>query len=263
MAEQTIAKILGKAVFDADVGIEVEMEGKTEFMPTEKYWRYEHDGSLRGYAVEYVMFPPLKRDAATKALDYLKEHLKEHAAPVYSERAGVHVHVNMQEYTTKNLFSFALLYYCFEKVLVRYCGSNREGNHFCLRLCDADYIVDTLYDVMNGSGLGCLNDEDMRYSSLNFCSLFKYGTLEFRAMETQPDLSKIEEWVDMLLALRKFSSELEKYSDIPELISSYGPTGLAKRIFGEELFALLNYEDFDSDVMHCMRPIQQLLYIKA
>lgn len=263
MSSKTIAQLFDFHPIDADVGIEIEMEGNTDFPSTGKYWNLERDGSLRGFSAEYVMIP-LARKEVDEAITHLQTCLKNNCVKIqYSERAGVHVHVNMLNYTLKNVFTLALLYYCFERVLVRYCGPNREGNHFCLRICDADYVVDSLQLAMKDGVIRYMNDEDMRYASLNFCSMFKYGTLEFRAMETQPDLSKILEWTDMLLALREFATGIEQYSEIPELISAHGPTGFAKRVFGEELFALLNYPEFDNDVMHSMRPIQHLLYMKG
>ena len=53
---------------DGDVGIEIEVEGRR--LPiTEKYWRMEKDGSLRGPEnMEYVLDRPMSLKDAKKAL---------------------------------------------------------------------------------------------------------------------------------------------------------------------------------------------------
>lgn len=198
-----------------------------------------------------------------KKLTYLMEKVEEsNCAPKYSERAGVHVHVNVQELTTKQVLTMAMVYYCLENPLVKYCGDNREGNHFCLRLKDADFVVNLLEHTMVEKNLRYLHNEDIRYASLNFCSLFNYGSLEFRAMETQPDFSKILEWCQMLVAIRDYAVALGSSDQIPFDISAYSPSGWARRILGDKLFGLINHPEFDQDVMRSMRPIQHLLYMK-
>ena len=264
MANHKVAELLGLRNTKGDVGIEIEMEGKSRF-PYEisKWWKAEEDNSLRGYSVEYVMKKPMPLDLVGDALDLLKEEIQLHGSkPVYSERAGVHVHVNVQDLTMDQVFCTAMVYYCLEKALVRYCGENREGNHFCLRVQDADYVLDVIESALIHRNLRFLDTEDIRYASLNFCSLFKYGSIEFRAMETRPDFSKIKEWASMLVAIRNYARELEDYERIPAELSGSGPTGWARQILGDELFNLINYPEFDRDVMRCMRPIQHLFHMK-
>lgn len=259
----SVAEVLGLQQVKGDVGIEIEIEGKNPFPAVRDYWRSEHDGSLRGYSMEYVMRNPSNIKDVKKKVEYLKDKIdREGSKPVFSERAGVHAHVNVQHMTPNQVITMAMVYYCMETPLVRYCGENREGNHFCLRLQDADYVVDVLETTLRERNLRYLDSEDIRYASLNFCSLFKYGSIEFRAMETQPDFSKIVEWAEMLVRIRDYACKLESLSSIPFEISASGPTGWAKGILGEELFKLVNSPDFDMQVMRCMRPLQHLFYLK-
>lgn len=261
MAKEKIVDLLGLRACDGDVGVEIEMEGKNRFpYEIDKYWKAEEDGSLRGHSVEYVMRKPLPIDKVDEALEYLKEVLvAAKSKPVYSERAGVHVHVNVQQLTLHQTLTMAFVYYCLEYAMVRYCGENREGNHFCLRAFDAEGVIHTLENVLIENNARYLDDEEIRYASLNFCSLFKYGSLEFRAMETQPDFSKISEWSHMLVKLRDYAAKNEEV-DILFEISSQGPTGWARSIFGEELFKHINFDGFDRSVMRCMRPVQHLFH---
>lgn len=258
-----IGQIFGFNVYKGDVGIEIEMEGHKRFpQEFEKIWRSEDDGSLRGHSIEYVMKRPVPIDKVGISLDYLKEAIEAYGSkPKYSERAGVHVHVNVQDMNMEEVFNMALIYYCLETALVRYCGSNREGNHFCLRVQDAEGVLDCLEEAMRTKNLRNFDDENIRYASLNFCSLSKYGSIEFRAMETQPDFSKIKEWANMLYRIREYAKDKGKRSQILFNISSEGPTGWASEILGEELFKEINYPDFDRDVIRCMRPLQHLFFI--
>lgn len=249
---------------EGEVGVEIEMEGENEFPyrgNLEKYWRATEDGSLRGYSAEYVMKQPLELKDVPEALDILSKAIeRKGTSPVYSERAGVHVHVNMQQCSVTQVYAMAFTYYCLEHALTRFCGENREGNHFCLRLKDASYTEVLLRESMRVRNFRVLMDDNIRYSALNWCSLAKYGSLEFRSMETMPDLSKIYDWCDMLLRIKRYAMDINEYSEIPMHISGEGPTFWAKNILGERLFNLIDFPDFDNMVYECMRPIQPLFY---
>ena len=265
MADHNIRQLLDLRSCKGDVGIEIEVEAlrRLPTMPDDSEWRSETDNSLRGYSMEYVLRKPIKIEKVGKSIENLREYVAlAKSSPKYSERAGVHIHVNVQEMTSNQVFTMAMVYYCMESSLVRFCGPDREGNHFCLRLEDADYVVDVLESALRNRNLRYLDSEDIRYASLNFCSLFRYGSLEFRAMETTPNFDKVEEWAKILVAIRNYACKLESFDQIPARISGQGPTGWAKEVLGDELFALINEPDFDQRVMRCMRPIQHLFYMK-
>lgn len=265
MSNHPIRELLDLRRCKGDVGIEIEVEAlrRLPTMAEDSEWRSETDGSLRGYSMEYVLRKPCPIGKVEKYIDNLKELIAlQGSKPQYSERAGVHVHVNVQEMTTNQVLTMAMVYYCMEASLVRYCGPDREGNHFCLRVQDADYVIDVIEQALRNRNLRYLDSEDIRYASLNFCALFRYGSLEFRAMETNPEFSKIAEWAKMLVAIRDYSLKLNSFEEIPFKISAQGPTGWAKEVLGDELFALINEPDFDQGVMRCMRPIQHLFYMK-
>lgn len=258
----TICELLDLKTCKGDVGIEVEMEGLTPFpYDISKWWRAEADGSLRGHSVEYVMKRPAPINGVGPALELLKAEITAGGgSPIYSERAGVHVHLNVQKLTVKQVFATALTYYCMERSLVRFCGDNREGNHFCLRVQDAEYVLRLLENAITRDSLSYLDNEDIRYASLNFCSLFKYGSLEFRSLETQPDFAKIEDWAKIVVAIRDYAMKVDNLYEIPVEISSLGPTGWVRSVLGDDLFNVINYDELDVHVLSCMRNVQHLLY---
>lgn len=266
MAERNIAELLKLNTVPGDLGIEIEIEGESYFpeegdIPESMNWRAEADGSLRGYSMEYIIRKPIKHDEVEKHLELLRDLWKAHkCTPKYSFRAGVHVHVNVQRMTINQLLTFACLYYCLEHALVRYCGSNREGNLFCLRAEDAEYALVALETAVGFGDLHQLGTDNIRYSSLNLRAVPQYGSVEFRAMETQPDLSKIKEWCAMLIAIRDAAIATTNRRDIPYEISFKGPEQWASDILGADLFKLIAYDTINRDIMRGMRMCQHLLY---
>ena len=131
----TVRDEYGFSVSKGEIGIEIEMEGDKEFPNAPTNWHATSDGSLRGHSVEYISDGPIQ-------LNYLKEHLqtlknaieKAKVKVSASFRAGVHVHINVREFTIEEVVNFALLYYIFDHAFAKYCGPNREGNLFCLRI---------------------------------------------------------------------------------------------------------------------------------
>ena len=165
---------------DGDIGLEIEMEGRSippkDFTPPE--WRKEVDASLRGESAEYVLRKPLPLPGVMKALQKLQAVFNACGTefiPTY--RAGIHVHINVQDLTPVQLVTFICSYFMLEEVLLRYCDKSRLGNHFCLRMSDASYALDELVKFIELQDLDPLNSENLRYASLNITSLFKYGSL--------------------------------------------------------------------------------------
>jgi hypothetical protein len=260
-----ILDLIGVNSVKGDVGIEIEMEGNVPFPREDALvgtnWRSEADGSLRGHSVEYIVDKPVFVNEVGETLKSLQTVLKRHKTkPVYSFRAGVHVHVNVQKLTMYQLGTLAALYYCVEHSLVKFCGNRREGNLFCLRNEDAEYSLFQLQRALSTGDISYLATDDIRYSSMNLRAVTRYGSVEFRAMETQPDLTKIEEWCHILVKLRDAAVQIEDRSDIPYQMSFKGPENWLYDILGESLFKLVNYEGINKDIMRGMRSCQILMY---
>lgn len=254
-----IRELLELKAVPGDVGIEIEMEGDNFFPVGPTNWRAETDGSLRGHAMEYVMVHPVKVENVQAYLDKLLEAVtKANVSIKHSERAGVHVHVNVQELTTAQMVTMASIYYCLEEILVDFCGPNRVGNHFCLRLKDAEFPIFGLEEARITGNIYSL-EQDTRYASMNFLALFKYGTLEFRAMETTPDLSKISDWAKMLCAIRDYALKTD-IEEIPAQISGHSPIAWVKMVLGEDLATLLIDDTTETKVMEGLRRIQTVIY---
>ena len=259
-----IRELFGLSQTAGDVGIEIEMEGSNHFPTGDRLpraWRAESDGSLRGSSIEYILKRPINIDSVGNSLAALRKSLADYNTRVNkSFRAGVHVHVNVQELTFQQVVNFAVLYYIFESTLVKYCGSQREGNHFCLRLKDAEYPLYLLETALDNEDYYLMRTQDIRYASLNFNSMYNFGSLEFRAMETMPDMSKIEDWAKILCKLRDYACSIPNLQDVANTVSMAGPEFLLQTIVGERLFEKLNHKHLNHEAVESLRLCQDLIY---
>lgn len=218
---------------EGDLGVEIEVEGHN--LPDAKhYWKRDYDGSLRGECTEYVLRKAMTLPEVKKALISLNKAYKDNKTKVNdSVRAGVHIHVNVQHLTVVQLFNFMTTYIILEDLLVRYCGEYREGNLFCLRIKDADYLLYTLEKVARDKTFHKLNNDVLRYSSMNVVSLAKYGSLEFRAMRGSRDLKLIGRWAEILLKLRNRAITFSNPKEIVELVNEHGSESFLKAFLGD------------------------------
>lgn len=251
-------------VTDREVGIEVEMEG--ENLPTGTPitgWRQESDGSLRGNSCEFVLARPVHRDQVKRSLNILHKALKGSGAKLAkTDRCGVHVHVNVQDLEFQQLINFVLLYLAFEEILVKYCGEDREGNLFCLRATDADYILAELLKSKKKSTLSNISNDTFRYASVNLAALAKYGSVEFRSLKTPDDVNSIDDWVSLLLAVKDFSLTFNDSKEIVEGFSRNGEIPFAKKVFGS-LFTKIKCDNFGEMLRNGVRRIQDIAYAET
>lgn len=262
---KTVAEwFCGGQSIEGEVGIEVELEGEQlpQTIPKlssqlKKYWTVTRDGSLRGEAYEYVLDGPVKRDQVEEALTQLYRKL-DTATLVDSGRAGVHVHINVREMTMTQMFNFVLLYLVFEKALVRFCGDSREGNLFCLRICDAEHLAMVLLNAIKNKRFDRLGSDDIRYASINLTALRKYGSLEFRAMRSPVGQDVISQWVKILLALKDSALRFNDPEELMLGVSSEGGYDFARQNLGATMEAL-GEVDWKVEVLEGLRLIQPLV----
>lgn len=230
---KTIREIYNLNKHNGDVGIEIEVEG--ENLPRAVTgWKAVPDGSLRGEALEYVTRTGVTVDNIDKRIDTLVNKFQKNGGIINnSVRAGVHVHINVQELTHTQVACFATLYYTFEDVLLKYCGDSREGNLFCLRACDADYVITYLLDSFNIYGVANTYSDKIRYSAMNWKPLTRYGSLEFRSMRTDPDLDSVRIWTKMLYQLLQASLKYDSPTDIIADFSIFNPQKFLENTFRE------------------------------
>ena len=259
MFNKTVRNYLGLDKTSGQIGIEVEMETsdsiyRDAFGPV---WRVENDGSLRGYGQEFVLQTPCNMDQVEDVLALVTSGLKKQRVSIQeSIRAGVHIHLNMQENPVNDVFKLLGCYYLMETALTRFCGEGREGNLFCLRGRDATYAIDCATEAYKATDLYGLRTQSLRYSSLNVQSLFQYGSVEFRGLGTTKDLSNIKIWCMILMKLKEYATKVKNPWDNIMEISGVGGRQWMTNIFGEELMEHLDYPDLEWDIIQDTRNAQ-------
>lgn len=249
----------------AEVGIEVEMEGTNLPRRREheiKYWAITTDGSLRGEAYEYVLSQPIQRNEVQSALNSLWRKFNSVGSTLTpSDRCGVHVHINCQPLTIAQVFNMAILYFVMEDLLVKWCGEDREGNLFCLRSRDAEYLIPALIkDKAHGTFTNVASHNAFRYAAINFSSLPKYGSLEFRALRTPAEPGPIQQFVNMLLALKDYSIKVNDPEEYLKAVSGQGAEEFVTSVFGRTLAKQLLCRDADDLILDGARRVQALVY---
>lgn len=247
-----------------EVGIEIEMEGE-KLRPTRsrchEFWRLKSDGSLRGQACEYVLKNPVPRKDIETALSILIKSCP-NAQFNPSDRCGVHIHINVQELTLPQIINFAVLYLSLEGLLLKYCGEDREGNFFCLRASDAEFLIDRLVQARKYSDLQILFGDEIRYASMNLGAIGKFGSIEFRSFRTPKDLMYIKPWAEMLLKIKDKSLEFQEPWDIIEGISKDGEYMFLRHIM-EEYAGDLICDNYSENLMNGVRTVQDVAYVQV
>jgi hypothetical protein len=219
------------------IGLEIEVEGNNLPSP-EKWWRTERDGSLNqdpGASAEYVLArPAANEEELWQALLYLKHCYNVNKSKIDdSVRAGVHVHINCQDLTIQQLYTYIVLFLVFELVLVKWCGETREGNLFCLRASDAEWLLEQLVEALHRKKFyNIFRDDNLRYAAINVKALTDYGSLEFRSMRSTKELSAIHTWASLLAALKRASLQFKSPAEVILSFSNQTPLRFIQDVLG-------------------------------
>lgn len=247
------------------VGVEIEAEHnkRPDALPDElnKYWRAEADGSLRKNGIEFVMREPRKADIAKKAVKLLGKELDQYGV-LNTGRAGIHVHVNVGDLTARQFANFVTLFHSVEPLVVNWCGKYRRGNLFCLRLQDAEYIVDKFTEALEKEDLRILHTDDIRYASINLKAVQQYGSVEFRCMRSDGNWNDICTFVDLVLRLKTLARQIDSPVQIVADSSIMDREDFVNHILGDFAEVCAKYDGWEHDIEYAIRRIQYYAYSK-
>lgn len=250
-------------------GVEVELEGKKiKTMKPEVHllWAQHGDNSLRAKkegdeATEYVLRQPMDYGGTMEAIQALFGHLNSPGVEVYdSYRTSIHVHVSCVLETHRTIYNFMTLAVLFDELLTSQNGRHRAGNNFCLRSKDAQgQVEDVIFSTeQNGSFLGL--DANKRYSSINFVSLLKFGTIEFRSLECTTDFGRVKHWIDTLARLKKVARAYENPQAIIREFSLMSHSDFLEMVLGPQADKYRATKGWDTMLQQGMRLGQDLAY---
>lgn len=250
-------------------GVEIELEGKklkTIDPNIAQYWGYHADGSLRllkaaDSAFEYVFLHPLNLDLTFKALEALFNFLNTPPAEVFpSYRTSVHVHVNCAAETYRTIYNFITLAIIFDELFVSQNGEHRIGNNFCLRAKDAQGQIGALVSSIKNCGSLVGINANNRYSSINFASLLKFGTVEFRSMECTTDYNRVVHWINTINQLKTAARQFANPREVIGYFSRNSAHEFLYFILGAQAFKYVKVENMERMLLDGMRLAQDFAY---
>jgi Putative amidoligase enzyme len=250
-------------------GIEVELEGKNFMEPpvdVVAYWTQVKDGSLRikapgDCAIEYVTRSPYPLLHTEKAITALFGYLNSPGVEVYeSYRTSIHVHVNFACETFRTIYNFMTLSLILDELLVSQNGEHRIGNNFCLRARDAMGQVQSMIASLNGGDNFFGVNQNDRYSSINFHSLLKFGSIEFRSLECTTHEGRLLHWIGTLTEMKKAAKLFKNPAEVISMFSSVGPRQFLSSVLGPFATKYIEVEDSANMLFNGMRIAQDFAY---
>lgn len=243
------------------VGIEIETEGTRLPQIDNEVWKSEQDNSLRGESFEYVLRQPVPFKETQNVLSMVGDEWKAARSQIKnSPNAGVHVHINCSDLTVTQLINFISLYLVVENILVSKCGEDRVGNLFCLRACDAEFLIDMLAVAIKEQDLRILHTDELRYASVNVKALGDYGSLEFRAWRSDGDLEGIGWWCSLLQHLKALAKQVDNPVAVVHSVSDLRPQGFFNMILGDFVQDIPWSPLYDQAISDSVRRVQQYAY---
>jgi hypothetical protein len=251
---------------DGDFGIEIECEGNNLAVPKNDIWNTVDDGSLRGEyphgRAEWVFRRPHSLEDSIKELESLAKYQADNNAELnFSFRTSVHVHMNVQDLTFDQYLNTVYTYLLLENALVRYCGNERIGNRFCLRMQDAEGLSELLYGLFNKGPkmLDYFSKETAKYASINLAATKQYGSLEFRAMQGNLSVPYISTWLRALYNIREFAKQHKDPQAIHDAFVKMSPSEFMGTVLQDE-YRFFSYEDEVNDIRHAFSITLELPY---
>lgn len=215
---------------DTYIGIEIEMAdfncSITEFREKlDEYikdgrlsegWNAKGDGSIKcqsGYGIETVS-PKLKiKDGALDEIRLVYKIIKETGGKANSS-CGLHFHVDGKDLNHKDLLNLVKLELMNENVLYELAKGNDEKFRGMTYTYPLSQFGASLIPVLQSKTIEELNEiykNIDRRTSLNLCSFWKHGTVEFRVNNATDDpeiaISSLENWLNIVKSAHDSSFE--------------------------------------------------------
>lgn len=146
-----------------------------------------------------VVSPILTGDEGKKQIKQVTAALAK-AGAIVSTNCGLHVHVDVSDFTLPMLRTLVHRYAHFEPMLDRLVAATRRGGRSAYARSMRDFIQE--YDHLmtkNLSPAQFAQQIQSRYFKLNLSAVAKYGTVEFRQHQGSIDAVKINAWVQFVV----------------------------------------------------------------
>lgn len=229
---------------NTNLGVEVEIENSRVHREIyddvhealKPYWTLHTDNSLREGGIEFVFTKPLSVLDAQKALDFLWKDQIIPPAKV-SPRTGIHIHLDIRKLSLQKFRALCIFYALVEEPLFAWVGDNREQNSFCMPWYKADGDFLSIKEALASEKSKFISSTRQinRYAALNLNAVDRFGSLEFRHLQTTFDLDRVIIWINFILRLYNHAEAWEGgLFDILNRYSFLGEDEFLREVFGEQ-----------------------------
>lgn len=190
------------------VGIRNKFEGYNHSI--RNHWKFTSYSSIIGDNSYEMVSPVLSGNGGLKELKDACKALRLSKAKI-NKSCGVHVHLDVNDYTVDNMKTLLKNWYLLEKQLDKIMPVSRRGNNN--RYCKGFSVVYSSKASFFSSIDSCNTINEMarffndRYFKLNLQSYLRYGTVEFRHHSGTTKYTKIKNWLLICSRLVEFSKE--------------------------------------------------------
>ena len=187
------------------VGVECQVEAYNHARRTG--WKIVSDASIRGVHPFELVSPPMTGDDGLEQVRKVCGVLRACGVKV-NKSTGLHVHHDAADMTLDNLKAVVTMWWKYEDVIQFFLPPSRRNNFYCApcmpRAGSCGYRWSPTPDPVSGwrtamNGIRRREDfqrfENGRYGAVNFDSLWRHGTIEFRAHSGTIDAAKVCAWI--------------------------------------------------------------------
>lgn len=227
-------------------GIEIELEdwisGGIATLDYENWWTMHDEGSLRN-GREFVLYPPQN---GSNLADAVRAFFRSGAKWTPSERASVHIHLDMTNVVVWQFRSLFSLCYALEGSIYRVADENRKWASYSCPLIEmrAERLTGVLAAKsqveLKRALVGGYHEE--RYYGFNVASIAKHGTVEFRYFPCTTSEATIFSWINLCHELFTVAMQLP----VPGLLRAMRTMGVVQFIrtyLPRSAEALIGYVD--------------------
>ena len=233
MQNQKHAKLVRSDLY---FGIEIE----SELWPAReanlgKWWKPspKPEGSLKTPLAWEWVSEPLRGKALIHALMRYTAAAKVHDAH-FTDRCGVHIHVNLLEFPVDALPALGLLTVAMDNVFYSLGNWERSWNYHCRPLSvtqpDVEEVAEMMRNVIERKDLRL--GTRRRYLGTNWSALFRHGTLEFRHFPGEYRMRNIAYWINCVACLYTAAEKIP-FQELVSLCQNPDITPLGLKVFGK------------------------------
>lgn len=220
-----------------------------DYKTPSKFWSAKVDNSLRNFGMEFVLKKPHDLKGVELALEEFHQMFGGVDFIEDAVSTSVHVHVNIQQFTPRQLGVFITTWTLFENLFAEFAGETRRSNLFALPMRCAETNLETIVKMFTQiekkiPSAIAIESGSSKYAALNLSCMRTLGSLEIRLLRGTTDRDVIYTWVSLLDRLVEyccsFASDGGTPIDILDMYRHSGTKTLLDDIFGGLSDALTN-----------------------